>query len=320
MRLVSSPLPQVRYMRFIILLYMHIYTWACFYLISDTHNNILKISISPQIHKHTHTHNILKRLVKRYSFYYYLLKVSNLLPFWVPDVLYQHSEVVLWNLLSIQMFFQWICGGESGLPVLFLLHLRTASLLKVKKKFIAVNQKLNCIQSFATPRTITCHAPLFSTVSSSLLKFMSIQSVMLSNHLTFCHPLYFCFQSFLSSGSFQMSQIFQSGSPNIGSSASQSIVPMNIQAWFPLWLTDLITLLSWQPTPVFLPGEFHGEDWQAAVHGVAKSGTWLSNSYFHTFTCCPRISQESSPAPQFQSINYLVLILLYGPTLTSIYG
>ena len=38
----------------------------------------------------------------------------------------QHSEVVLWNLLSVQMLFRWICGGESGLPILFLRHLRTA--------------------------------------------------------------------------------------------------------------------------------------------------------------------------------------------------
>ena len=53
---------------------------------------------------------------------------DNGLPFWVPDVLCQHSEIVLWNLLSVQMFFQWICGGEHGLLVLFLCHLRTASL------------------------------------------------------------------------------------------------------------------------------------------------------------------------------------------------
>ena len=52
---------------------------------------------------------------------------NNGLPFWVPDVLCQHSEVVLWNLFSVQMFFQWICWGESSLPVLFLHHLRTAS-------------------------------------------------------------------------------------------------------------------------------------------------------------------------------------------------
>ena len=51
---------------------------------------------------------------------------DNGLLFWGPDVLCQHSEVVLWNLLSAQMFFWWICEGESGLPVLFLHHLRTA--------------------------------------------------------------------------------------------------------------------------------------------------------------------------------------------------
>ena len=53
---------------------------------------------------------------------------DNGLPFWVTDVLCQHSEVVLWNLLGIQMFFWWICGGRSRLPILLLRHLRTASL------------------------------------------------------------------------------------------------------------------------------------------------------------------------------------------------
>ena len=48
---------------------------------------------------------------------------DNGLLFWVPDVLCWHSEVVLWNLLSVQMFFWWICGGESGLPILFFCHL-----------------------------------------------------------------------------------------------------------------------------------------------------------------------------------------------------
>ena len=51
---------------------------------------------------------------------------DNGLLFWVPDVLSWHSAVVLWNLLSVQMFFWWICGKESGVPVLFLCHLRTA--------------------------------------------------------------------------------------------------------------------------------------------------------------------------------------------------
>ena len=56
---------------------------------------------------------------------------DNGLLFWVPDVLCQHSEVVLCNLLSVQMFFWWICGRESGLPILFLCHLRTAPLFSI---------------------------------------------------------------------------------------------------------------------------------------------------------------------------------------------
>ena len=59
---------------------------------------------------------------------YFFLPVfeDNELLFWVPDVLCQHSEVVLWSLLSVEMFFWCICGGESGLLVLFLSHLRNA--------------------------------------------------------------------------------------------------------------------------------------------------------------------------------------------------
>ena len=51
---------------------------------------------------------------------------DNDLLFWLPDVLCQHSEIVLWSLLSVEMLFWWICEGESGLPLLFLHHLRTA--------------------------------------------------------------------------------------------------------------------------------------------------------------------------------------------------
>jgi len=47
------------------------------------------------------------------------------------------------------------------------------------------------VQLFPTPWTGACQAPLSSTVSQSLLKFMSIESVMLSNHLIFCRPFLF---------------------------------------------------------------------------------------------------------------------------------
>ena len=55
---------------------------------------------------------------------------DNGLPFSVPDVLCQHSEVVLLSLLSVEMFFR-IYGGESRLYILFLHHLRMAAHLSV---------------------------------------------------------------------------------------------------------------------------------------------------------------------------------------------
>ena len=52
-----------------------------------------------------------------------------------------------------------------------------------------------------------------------------------------------CLQFFPASGSFQMSQFFTSGGKSIGVSASTSVLSMNIQDWFPLGLTGLISLL-----------------------------------------------------------------------------
>ena len=55
-------------------------------------------------------------------------------------------------------------------------------------------------------------------------------------------PFYSCPQTFPASGSFPMSQLFASGGQNIGVSASASILPMNIQDWFLLGLTGLVSL------------------------------------------------------------------------------
>ena len=57
-------------------------------------------------------------------------------------------------------------------------------------------------------------------------------------------PFSTCLQSFPASGSFQMSQLFTSGGQSIGVSASTSVLPMNIQDWFPLGWTDWISLYS----------------------------------------------------------------------------
>ena len=57
-------------------------------------------------------------------------------------------------------------------------------------------------------------------------------------------PFFSCPQSFPASGSFSVSQLFTSGGQSIGASASASVFPMNIQGWFPLGLTGVISLQS----------------------------------------------------------------------------
>ena len=104
------------------------------------------------------------------------------------------------------------------------------------------------------PLSRWCHP----TISSSVVPFSS-------------YP-----QSFPAWGSLPMSQLFASGGQSTGALALGSVLPKNIQDWFPLdWLV-------WSP-------------------------------------CRPRDSQESSPTPQFKSINSLALSFLYSPTLTSIH-
>ena len=85
--------------------------------------------------------------------------------------------------------------------------------------------------------------PLSSSISWSLLKFMSIESMKPSIHLILCHPLLLLPSIFSSIPSFPKSQFFESGGQSIGASASASVLPMNIQGWFLLGLTGLIFLL-----------------------------------------------------------------------------
>ena len=103
-----------------------------------------------------------------------------------------------------------------------------------------------------SPRVCSDSSPLYQwcylTISSSAALFSS------------------CLQSFSASGSFLMSRLCASDGQNIGASASASVLPMNIQGWFPLGLSDLIS-------------------------------------------CCLRDSQESTPAPQFESIKTKVWVI-----------
>ena len=95
-----------------------------------------------------------------------------------------------------------------------------------------------------TPWIIVHHDLLSSTVSWSLLKFMSIESVMLSNHLILCHSLFFLLSIFPNISDFPMSQLFSSSGQSVGDSTLATVLPKNIQGWLPLGVTDLIFLQS----------------------------------------------------------------------------
>ena len=114
---------------------------------------------------------------------------------------------------------------------------------------IVIFQSLSHVWLFATPWTAACQASLFFTISQSLLKLMSIELVMPSNHLILCQPLLLQPSIFSSIRVFSMSQFFSPGGQSNGALAS--VLPMNIEDWFPLGLTGLIYSLSKRLSRVF---------------------------------------------------------------------
>ena len=105
-------------------------------------------------------------------------------------------------------------------------------------------QSLSCVRLFVTPWTIAHQAPLSFAVSQSLLKLMSIESVILPNHLILCWPFLFSPLIFPSIGVFSNESVICIKWKSIGVSALALVLPMNIQCWFPLGLTGLISLPS----------------------------------------------------------------------------
>ena len=111
------------------------------------------------------------------------------------------------------------------------------------------------VYSNSCPLSQWCHP----TISSSVVPFSS------------------SLQSFPASGSFQMSQFFASGGQNIGVLASASVLPMNIQSWFPLGLTGWISLLSKGLSRVFSNTTVQKQQF----FGAQLSSQ--SNSHIHTW-------------------------------------
>ena len=147
--------------------------------------------------------------------------------------------------------------------------------------FIFVVQLLNRVWVFVTPWTAACQASLSFTIFRSLLKPMSIESGMPSNHLVLLpsrHPCFLLPSLFPSIRVFfPKSGLFTSGGQSIAASALASVLPMNIQDWFPLRLTCLISLQSMGHSREFS----NTADQKHQFFGTQLS-LW-SNSHIHTW-------------------------------------
>ena len=103
---------------------------------------------------------------------------------------------------------------------------------------------LGCVQPFATPWTAAHQASLSIIHSQSLCKLMSIESVMPSNHLILCRPLLLLPSIFPSVRVFFNESVLRIRWPKYWSFSFSTVLPMNIQDWFPLGLSGLISLQS----------------------------------------------------------------------------
>ena len=115
------------------------------------------------------------------------------------------------------------------------------------------------------------HGSLSFIISWSLLDSCPLSWWCHTTILSSVIPFSSCVQSFPSSGSFSMSQFFISSGQNIGASAS--ILPMNIQDWFPLGLTALISLQSKELSRVFSSSTVQKHQF------FGTQPSWLSNSH-----------------------------------------
>ena len=138
-------------------------------------------------------------------------------------------------------------------------------------------QLLSRFWFFATPWTAALQAFLYITNSQSILKYTSIKSVMPSNQIILCHPLLLLPSIFPRIRVFSMSQFFASSGQSIWASASASVLPKNIQDWFPLEWFSWISLQSKGLSRVFSNTTVQKHQFCGAQLSLQ------SNSHIHTW-------------------------------------
>ena len=126
---------------------------------------------------------------------------------------------------------------------------------------------LSCVQPFATPWTAACQASLSINYSQSLLKLMSIELVMPTNHLILCYPLLLLPSIFPSirvfskeSDTTEQLKNNRRGFPG-GASGKESVCHLgrHKRRGFDPWVGNFPWRRRWHPTLVFLPGKYHGQ-------------------------------------------------------------
>ena len=151
-------------------------------------------------------------------------------------------------------------------------HIRSCSSFRLHCPDV---QLLSHIWLFVTLWAAARQASLSFIISWSLLKLMSIESGMPSNHL--CCPFLLLLSIFPSIRVFQMSHFFASGGQSIGVSASASVLSMNIQDWCPLGCTGWISLQSKGLSRVFLSTTIQKHQF------FSTQPSLYSNSHIHTW-------------------------------------
>ena len=125
----------------------------------------------------------------------------------------------------------------------------------------------------------------------------------LSTILSSVTPFSSCLQSFPASGSFLMSWLFASGGQSIGASAAASVLPMNIQDWFPLGWTGLISLKSKWPSRAFSNTTLQKDQ----LFGT-KPSLW-SNSHTHRCDYWKNHSFDSTDLCWQSNVHFLIWCL-----------
>ena len=112
-------------------------------------------------------------------------------------------------------------------------------------------------------------------------------------------PFFSCPQSFLASGSFPVSRLFESGGQSIGASAAASVSPMNIQGWILLGLTGLIFLLSKGLSRVFSSTTIRKHQFLKCWFFSCISSLWFFKNTFYL----PSIASVLSESPMHVSFG-----------------